>query len=448
MAPSRRPLRMAARCLLPSRDRKGAEVPVRSSWPEVLVCLIALSLLVSAGCSKKEESESDASQPAPVQVAPVRQESIRRIIEADAVLYPLDQSSVMPKISAPVQKFYVNRGDHVKAGQLLATLENRDLSAAVTESKGQLDQAESNYRATASAAVPEQVTKAQTDVQAAQQAMDAAQKLLANRQKLLEEGALARKLVDDAQVAFAQARGQFQAAEEHLRALQSVGKEEQVKSAQAQVEAARGHYQSAEAQLAYSEVRAPIGGVVADRPLYAGEMANPGSPLLTVMDISRVIARANVPQDQARSIQVGDAAMLTQTDSSIAAPGRVTVVSPATDPASTTVQVWVLAENPGERWKPGAGVHVAIVAVTIPNAIVVPTAALLSSEEGGNMVLVAAADNTVHQRNVQMGVREPDKVQILSGVSPGEQVVVVGGVGLEDKAKVQIVRPGGKEANE
>src|SRR5262249_29983642 len=153
--------------------------------------------------------------------------------------------------------------------------------------------------------VPEQVIKAQSDVQADQQTLDAAQKLLENRRKLLDQGALARKLVDDAEVAYAQAKSQLDAAREHLRTLQSVGKEEQVKTAQAQVETARGHLQSAEAQASYSEVHSPISGVVADRPLYAGEMASAGAPLVTVMDISRVVARVNVPQAQAAGIKLG-----------------------------------------------------------------------------------------------------------------------------------------------
>lgn len=402
-----------------------------------LVGLAACGLVFS-GCSKKSEGET-AEAPAPVQVTAVTQDTIQRLVEADGALYPLQQATVTPKISAPVQKFYINRGDHVKAGQLLARLENRDLAASVAESQGLLDQAEANYRSTASAAVPEQVTKAQTDVEAARETADAAKVLLDNRQKLLQQGAIARKLVDDAQVAYVQAKAALDTAQEHLKALQSVGKQEQVKSASAQVESARGHLQSAQAQLAYSEVRSPISGVIADRPTYEGEMATAGSPLLTVMDISRVVARLNVPQSQANAVKVGQDATLTQTDNGEKLEGKVTVVSPAADANSTTVQVWVTVANPGDRFKPGAAVHAAIVAEVIRNATVVPQAAILPGEEGGTAVLTVSPDMTAHLRPVQVGYRYGDKAQILNGVSPGDEVVVSGGLGVDDKAKVRIV---------
>src|ERR1700681_1039653 len=96
--------------------------------------LIAACLLVFSACGKKAEPEVEA--PAPVQVTAVTQDTLRRIVAGDGVLFALDQSSVTPKIQAPVQKFYVNRGDHVKQGQLLAVLENRDLTAQAAESKG------------------------------------------------------------------------------------------------------------------------------------------------------------------------------------------------------------------------------------------------------------------------------------------------------------------------
>jgi multidrug efflux pump subunit AcrA (membrane-fusion protein) len=409
-----------------------------------LLLSIAASLLVMSSCEKKEEKEAEPI--VPVQVTPVRQDSIRRIVTADAVLFARDWSNVMPKISAPVRKFYVNRGDHVKQGQLVAELESGDLRAAAAESTGQLAQAEANYRTTAGAAVPEEVSKAQADVQAAKQTADAAQKLLDNREKLMREGALARKLVDDAQVAYAQAKSTYETAQSHLKALQSVGKQEQIKGAEAQVEAAKGHQQSAQAQVSYAQIRSPIAGVISDRPVYPGEMANAGAPLFTVMDISSVSAHANIPQTEAAYLKVGNAATITQTGTTVEVAGRVTMVSPAVDPNSTTVQVWVAAANPGERLKPGASVRVAIVAATLPNAVVVPSTAILPATDGGTSVIVAGSDSVAHEKKVEIGIREPDKVQILSGVKPGDQVVTVGGVGLQDGTKVKIEKPGEKPA--
>ena len=95
-------------------------------------------------------------------------------VTADAVLYPINQSNVTSKISAPVKRVLVNRGDHVRAGQLLAELESGDLAAALNESQHQYEQAQAAYQTTTGATVPEDRTKAQADVQSAQQAFDAA----------------------------------------------------------------------------------------------------------------------------------------------------------------------------------------------------------------------------------------------------------------------------------
>src|ERR1035437_2704919 len=296
------------------------------------ILLITSCLAAMPGCSKKEETEAEA--PAPVQVTAVTQDTIRRIVSGDGMLFPRDQASVMPKIASPVQKFYVNRGDHVKQGQRLAVLENRDLTAQAAEGQGAVDQAESNLRTTSGAAVPESVVKAQTDVDAFRQTMDAAKKVLDSREQLFKEGALARRLVDEALVSYTQAKSQLEAGLEHLK-VQSVPKDEQIKTASAQVETAKAHHQSLEAQVGYSEITSPIGGVVSDRPLYAGEMASPGTPLLTVMDISRVVARVSVPQGQAGIVKVGQPATITQVDGGPEAPGNVTLVSPTAGPAST-----------------------------------------------------------------------------------------------------------------
>src|SRR5580692_8922957 len=140
----------------------------------------ALALLFAA-CGKAPDKAADAEAPTPVQVDDVTRGPIDVIVNADAVLYPVNQANVTSKISAPVRRVLVNRGDHVKAGQLLAELENRDLAASAQESKSQLDQAQSAYQTITGATVPEDRTKAESDVMAARQAFDAAKKVYESR---------------------------------------------------------------------------------------------------------------------------------------------------------------------------------------------------------------------------------------------------------------------------
>jgi len=406
----------------------------------------ALAFAALAACSKPAEKKAEA--PAPVQVTAVTQATIRRIVHGDGVLFPRDQASVMPKLSAPVQKFYVNRGDHVKAGQLIAVLENRDLTAAAAEGKGAVDQADANLRATEGATVPDAVVKAETDLQSARDARDNAKKVFDSRKQLFEQGALARRLVDESQLAYVQAESQYRAADEHLKTLQSVSKQAQIQGAAAQVQSAKAHYDSLEAQVGYSRVTSPIAGIVADRPVNVGEMANPGAPVISIVDISRVIARVNIPQSDASTVKAGQAATITQPGGSASIQGTVTVVSPAADANTTTLQVWIQIDNPGETLKPGTAVHAAIATEVYKAATVVPVAAILPGEEGGTAVITVSHDSVAHKRSVKLGVREGNQQQILSGVSPGEEVVIAGGLGLDDKAKVKVVTTQVEEADD
>ncbi len=402
-----------------------------------LLAITGVLLALLGSCGKGGEKEAaDAEAPTPVQVDDVTRGPIDLIVNADAVLYPVNQANVTSKISAPVRRTLVNRGDHVKAGQLLAELESRDLVAAADESKSQIDQAQAAYQTTTGATVPEDRTKAEADVQTARQALDAAKKLYANRLDLQKQGALAQKLVDDARVAMVQAQSQLDTALRHLQSVRQITSSEQQKAAEAQVNAAKAHYESLALQADYAQVRSPINGIVADRPVYVGDTAAPGTPIVSIVDISQVVARANIPVKEAASIRVGRPATITGPEGVLA--GKVTVVSPAVDPSTTTVQVWVQAENPGEKMKPGGTVRVSIRADLIPDTLLVPAAALLNSDEGGEKVMVVGKDSIAHERKVTVGIREGNRVQILGGVSEGEKVITSGGLGLDDKAKVTV----------
>lgn len=414
----------------------------------IVLSMAAGSLLLAVGCGAKKEEEPPES-PVPVLVQSVERAPIRKLVTADGIVFPVDQASIVPKISAPVRSFAVKRGDPVRAGQVVAVLENRDLAASVADNQGMVAQAEAQYKTLTGATLEEDQTKAQQDVVAAQQVLDASKKLYESREQLFEQGALARRLVDEANVAYAQAKTQSVIAQKHLDALKTVSRQEQIKGSAAQVESAKARLQGAEAQLTYSEVRSPISGVVTDRPLYPGEMAAAGAPLMTVMNTSRVVARVNVPVSDVAGLKTGMAATIRQTDTGVEAAGRVTVVTAAVDANSTTVQVWVEAPNPDGQFKPGSTVRATIVAETIPNAIVIPKAAVLPSPEGtGVSVAVIGSDLVAHIRSVDLGAHDGDNVEVVKGLKEGESVVIEGGVGLEDGKKVRLRKAGEKEKDD
>ena len=401
----------------------------------ITVSLSAAALLISGACS----SDKPAEQPAvSVQAAPVEKTTIQHVVDVQAILFPRQQAAIVPKISAPVQKFLVKRGSAVKEGQLLAVLENRDLSAAAQDTKGAYDQAQATYETTTAASLPEEIQKAEADAQQAQQALDAQEKVFQSRQQLFEQGALPRKELDQSRVDITQARNQYAIAKKHLDALLAIGKPQELKAAAGQLESAKGKYLGAQAQLSYSEIRSPISGFITDRPLYPGEMASAGAPLLTVMDISSVIAKAHIPQDEAAALNVGDQGTMTVPGIDQPIQGKVTVVSPALDPNSTTVEVWFEAKNPKHELKPGASVHLSLTAQTVKDALVVPVTSVLTAPDGSTTVMIAGSDGLAHQQAVKVGIRNGDDVQIVEGVSANDKVVTSGAYGLPDKTKIKI----------
>lgn len=406
----------------------------RGEWA-VLWLVIALLFFVG-GCSKDEKEKEPVVS---VQITPAKQEAISQVISAEAVVYPLEQATISPKITAPITEFKVQRGSRVKKGQLLAVLENKDLAGQAEASKGNFEQADAGYITSVDATIPQQVQKAELDAAAAKAAFDAQQKLYDSRKELFQQGALPQRELDAAAVALAQARGANEVAQKQLADLQRLGKEQAVKSARGSRLSAEGQMRTAEAQLSYSQIRSPIDGVVTDRPLYAGDLATANQPVLTVMNLSRLIAKSHIPQSEAAALKVGDAAELTVPGLDEPIKGRVTLVSPALDPGSTTIEVWAEALKPNAALKPGMTVQVAMTAKTVKNAIVVPANAIFKNpESGADYVVLAGSDQKAHWKTVQVGVRNGDQAQIVSGINAGDPVISAGGYALPDNTQVKV----------
>ncbi len=409
---------------------------VRNSWRTSATAIpLLISVLLLWGCGGEEK------EPEPivaVQVTPAKRGLIEEIVTAEAVVFPLEQAVITPKITSTIRKFHVQRGSRVNKGQLLAELENADLAGAAEQSKGEYEQAQAGYVTTTGASLPEQIQKAELDAAAAKAAFEAAQKVYDSRKSLLQQGAIPRRDVDAAEVALAQARSQNEQAQKQLADLNKLGKEQALKSASGQLSAAKGKYLNAAAQLSYSEIRSPIDGVVTDRPLYQGELAAANQPILTVMNTSKLIAKAHIVQSEAVLLKIGDGAEIEFPGLEEPVKGRVMLVSPALDPGSTTIEVWVEALKPGSKLKPGMNVTLDVTAKSVKDVLVVPAGSVFKSPEGSEYVLIAGSDKQAHQTNVKVGIRNKELAEIQSGIKENDSVITSGGYGLPDNTKITI----------
>lgn len=404
------------------------------------VWLLLLALAACAGCKSVDDKAG-----APVVTVKAVQPKIGPMAEeiaADAILAPLAQAAIAPRFSAPILHEYVQRGQHVKEGQLLITLEDRDLRGAATDSEGAVTSAQAAYTMAINASIPDDVKKAETDVEQAKAARDVTQRAADERKKLFHEGALSGRDADTAYAAAVQAQAALDVAERHLESVLATTQKTSKQAAQGQLASAQGKLMSTEAQVSYAQLRSPINGIVTDRPLFPGETAQAGATVITVMDTSSLLAKLHLSQASAQKLRIGDKAEVNVPGMGDPLEGIVSFVSPALDAGSTTAEVWVRLSNANGALKVGTPVRVTLSGATVKNAMQVPASAIVPASDGITAVVVVDADGATHKKVVKVGIRTTETVQILSGLAPADNVVTEGGYGLDDGTKVKIGKPG------
>ncbi len=408
--------------------------------PIRFISTIAALCCVVTGCRKKVAEAPEVS--VAVQAMHATRGPISVKIEADAILAPLSEAALSPRISAPIRAEYVQRGTHVYRGQLLLTLDDGDLRGSALDSQGAVTTAQANYTATTNATIPEEMKKAQLDAAQLKTALDVAERTAAERQKLYHQGALSGRDADASVAAEAQSKAAYETAREHAEAVAKTTRLTDRETAQGQLNSAKGRLENAKAQLSFATLRSPINGVVTDRPFFPGETASAGTPVITVMDTSFLLAKLHLAQAAAQNLMLREEADVHLPGVSHPLSATVAFISPALDAGSTTVEVWLKLPNAEGHLKVGTPVHAVILGTTILDALQLPVAAILPGQENATAVMVVDYDGAAHKRPVTVGVRTPETVQIFSGLTTSDNVITEGSYGLDEGTKVTIGRPG------
>jgi multidrug efflux pump subunit AcrA (membrane-fusion protein) len=411
----------------------------RQKW---LLALCAVMM----GCSHSEEAP-----PKPVvvvKVAPVQTADVQVSITAPATIFPREQASIAARVTAPIRSLKVHKGDSVKAGEVLATLESRDVVAARGEAAAALADAQANLQKMSAGTLPTDIERGRGQLASAEAGLNQAQKIYDRRSELFKLGAIPGRDLLTSQTDLAKAQADYDVAKKSLELLKTQSGERDIAIARAHVDQAKAHLAQADAQLAFTDLRSPLSGTVTDQFQYPGDMGQPGTPTFTVMDLSVVTARAQVPESQVGQVRIGQACSFTSSDASVSTGlGRVTVVNKAVDATRRTVEVWCEIQNQSSAVRGGVFGQATFITGKVPAAVVVPLAALqLKEGTRSGTVMVVDAKKIAHQREVQAGETMGDVVRILEGVKPGETVVTEGSYSLPDGTQVKTGEAGKKGA--
>ncbi len=409
-----------------------------------LALLVILAIVVVVWRRKAAASADETTTPVvSVKVAKAEKDAIATQIVAVGTIWPREKSDVGVKISAQIKKMALLKNKLVRAGEVIAVLESRDLQAQRAEAVAALNQERANERSVTTGTIPQTNAQDQKALRDARAKVATTRATYERRQVLFEKGGISKKDLETSQLDLTTAENELRLAEQTvtLRAT-SLNPNDRALAA-ARVAQAQQHLATLDAQLSYATIRAPITGIVTDQFQYQGEFAAAGGKLVTIADVSEVIIKAPFADTVVSELRVGDPATVLPTDtSSEEMKGRITLLGRSSDPTNRTVEVWVALSNGAGKLRANGAAQVTISANSKADAVVVPTSAVTLDASNANegTVMVVDGASVTHETKVTVGIRTKDKMEITSGLQGGETVVVEGNFSLADGTKVEVAK--------
>jgi multidrug efflux pump subunit AcrA (membrane-fusion protein) len=389
----------------------------------------ALIAVASPGCSTGDKAQATAvvDKARAIKTEPVRTESIRRNVDVVGTLAAEDQVTISAEASGSVSRILVDLGDRVVAGQVLVELDREKLQYSADEQKAALDRALAKYGATSPDRLPpiEQtpdVQRAAAELLQAKQAFDRAA-------ELYKRQLVPKQVLDDADVAYRTK----QAAQES--AMQNA------KNLRADIAASVATAKLADRQLRDASIRAPFNGYVEKRLVSLGQLVNVQAPVMSVVRVDPLKVTAEIPEALAPWVKVAQPVTLL-VDAYPDKPFTATVsrISPSVTTQTRAFPFEALVPNPENLLKPGSFARVHLESSRVDQVRTVPFASI-QYRYGVNRVFVVQSGQLA-AREVKLGERTGERVEILSGVEAGSDVAITDVDQLADGQRVSVVPTG------
>jgi membrane fusion protein (multidrug efflux system) len=340
------------------------------------LAIVGLASVLAGGCSngkaKEKDDAGDKATAVPVETQPLKRAEMLAIYSGTAPIEAQEEAEVVAKVGGEVRQIFVEEGDPVQSGQVLARLDGDRLRLELAQIEANLRKLERDY-------------KRQLD--------------------LSEKGLVAKGTAENAKF---------------------------------DLDALRASYDSARLELSYTEIRAPIGGVVSVRHIKLGNTIKPNDPTFRITDLDPLIAYVHIPEKEFRKLAPGqNADVVVDALGGERYVGTISRISPTVDPQTGTFRARVEVPDASRRLKPGMFARVNIVYDRRPDTLQLPRTAILDAD--GEQSVYIVADGKAQQRSIRTGLTNGGWIEVVEGLQGDESVVVVGQAGLKSGTPVKVV---------
>jgi RND family efflux transporter MFP subunit len=415
-----------------------------------LSLFLSISFLISCQNKKSGTAPKEATL---VEIVPVRQGDIFKEIRFTGSIEAQTEVKVFPKVTAKIEAMKFDLGNQVKKDDLIALLESEDLRAQVAQAEAALQGIRAKWAQMEVGTRSEEIAQAEDLVAKASANLKDAENNYDRLKKLFDQGVIAKREFDSAELAHTVAKADFNSAKERLNMLKEGATKEDRQALKAQVRQAEASLELARIRLSYTRITSPISGTISQRFVDPGNLAVPTQPLVTIVQMDSVKVIVYFPENQIRFMVPGtEAKLLVVTYPDHIFHGTIDKVSPTLDPTTRMFSAEIKVVNEKHLLRPGMFTTVTLSVDPHLNALLVPKEAVFYTEEyqenpnsnqGGvsqTKYIFVVKEDKAHRRKVSLGHESGHLVEVLEGVEKGEDVVVRGLHQLNDGAQITVVK--------
>lgn len=405
------------------------------------IAVVLSALLLAAGCSPTQAPTAEENKITPVQVEVAGSGSVVNESGITGKLAPSQEVRVSPKVSGKIKTLNVSLGQFVTKGQVLFTLDQTDLLNSVRQAEAGYALALANLSQSKNSS-GQGLEQAKNTLEQTEQSLNDAKRNAERMSLLFQQGAISSQQLEQAKLALVNAQTAYANAQ---KAYESANQLTGVDVSEASVNQAKVALDNAREQLANASISAPISGYVASVNGAVGEMAAPQggqTAVVTIVKINPLKVKVNLSETEIGNVQPGTKAIVDIEALNKTINASVTAVSPVMDQQLKAYPVEITIPNPDNQLKPDMVVSVKFAdqRKTDKKTIVISRKAVFDQE--GKQYVYKVQGDAAKMAEVTTGKESSDQIEILSGISVGDQIVVRGQPLLKDGAKVKIQQTG------